>query len=38
MEKLIEGNIIGIELGKSPLKQDQYVDIERIEKIIKSFI
>ncbi len=38
MEKLIEGNVIGIELGKSPLKQDQYVDIDSVENIIKSFI
>jgi len=37
IENLIEGNIIGIELGESPLKEDKYVDPARVEEIIKTF-
>ncbi len=38
IDKLIEGNVVGIELGESPITEDKYVDPERIEEIIKSFI
>jgi len=38
MEKLLDGNIVGIELGKSPLKKDKYVDLTMVENLIKSFL
>lgn len=37
IEKLIEGNIVGIELGESPIKEDQYVEPAQIEDIIRSY-
>lgn len=38
IDNLIDGNIIGVELGESPIKVDQYVDPMKIEGIIKSFL
>jgi intein-encoded DNA endonuclease-like protein len=38
VEKLLDGKIVGINLGKSPLKEDMYVDPGEIEEIIKAFI
>ncbi|HLV10232.1 MAG TPA: transcriptional regulator [Halanaerobiales bacterium] len=37
IDKLIEGNIVGIELGESPITEDKYVDPKNIENVIKSF-
>ncbi|MDI3547979.1 MAG: hypothetical protein PWR10_1631 [Halanaerobiales bacterium] len=37
IDKLIEGNIVGIELGESPLREDQYVDPDKVEEIIQTF-
>ncbi|MFP4660635.1 MAG: helix-turn-helix domain-containing protein [Halanaerobiales bacterium] len=38
IEKLIDGNIIGVELGESPIQEDQYVEVDKIEDIIVSFL
>jgi len=38
IDKLIDGNIIGVELGESPIKEDKYVDMAKIEDIILSFL
>ncbi|MFW6287759.1 MAG: helix-turn-helix domain-containing protein [bacterium] len=38
IEKLIDGNIIGVELGESPIQEDQYVEVGKIEDIIVSFL
>jgi transcriptional regulator with XRE-family HTH domain len=37
IDKLMDGKIVGIELGESPITEDKYVDIEKVIKIIKSF-
>lgn len=37
VDKLMDGKIVGIELGNSPLKENIYVDPDRIEEIIKNF-
>ncbi|MFW5991881.1 MAG: helix-turn-helix domain-containing protein [Halanaerobiaceae bacterium] len=37
IEKLVEGQIVGIELGSSPITEDKYVEPEKIERIIKTF-
>ncbi|NLM97254.1 MAG: helix-turn-helix domain-containing protein [Halanaerobiaceae bacterium] len=38
IEKLVEGDVVGIELGKSPIKEDKYVDVSKIEELLQSFI
>ncbi len=38
IEKLIDGNIVGVELGESPIKEDKYVEVDKIEEIIDSFL
>ena len=38
IEKLIDGNIIGVELGESPIQEDKYVEVDKIEDIIDSFL
>jgi hypothetical protein len=37
VDKLMEGNVVGIELGESPLKNDKYVDLTKISVIINTF-
>lgn len=37
VDKLIDGNIVGIELGESPIKEDKYVSPDQVEDIIKTF-
>lgn len=36
-EALVPGEVIGIEIGKSPIKGDKYVEPEDIRKIIRRF-
>lgn len=38
IDKLVDGNVVGIELGESPIREDQYVDVSKIEEILQSFI
>lgn len=38
VDKLMNGKIIGIEIGESPINEDKYVDIEEIEEILQSFM
>ncbi|MFW6035032.1 MAG: helix-turn-helix domain-containing protein [Halanaerobiales bacterium] len=38
IDNLVEGNIVGIELGESPIKEDKHVDPQKVEDIIKSFL
>ncbi len=37
IDKLMDGKIVGIELGQSPLKEDKYVDPEVIKKLLVEF-
>ena len=37
VDKLLDGKVIGINLGESPLKENKYVEPERIKKILDSF-
>jgi len=37
VDKLLDGKVIGIKLGKSPIKEDKYVDPTQIKKILNSF-
>ncbi len=37
IDKLMDGKIVGIELGESPITEDKYVDIKKIIDIIESF-
>lgn len=37
IDKLMEGKIVGIELGESPISENKYVDPEEIAEIIKTF-
>lgn len=38
VDKLLDGKIVGIELGQSPIKENKYVKPEKVEEIIKTFI
>jgi len=37
VDKLLDGKVIGIKLGESPLKEDKYVDPDNIKEILDSF-
>ena len=37
VDKLLDGKVIGVNLGESPLKENKYVKPERIKKILDSF-
>ena len=37
VDKLLDGKVIGIKLGESPIKEDKYVDPAQIKKILNSF-
>lgn len=37
VDKLLDGKVIGINLGESPLKENKYVEPERIKTILDSF-
>ncbi|QNO14836.1 transcriptional regulator [Alkalicella caledoniensis] len=36
LESLLDGEIIGIEIGESPIKEDVVVDLEKLEEIMKN--
>lgn len=36
VDKLMDGKIIGIELGESPISEDKYVDPQKIKDILES--
>ncbi len=38
IDKLMDGKIIGLKLGESPIKENKYVEVEKVEKIINEFI
>ncbi|MFW6022536.1 MAG: transcriptional regulator [Halanaerobiaceae bacterium] len=38
IDKLIDGNILGVELGESPLREDKYVEPRKIQEIIESYM
>lgn len=37
IDKLLDGNVIGVELGESPITEDKYVNPEEIKRIITTF-
>ncbi len=37
-DTLLEGKVVGIELGRSPITEDQYVDIDVLENVILQFL
>lgn len=37
IEKLVEGQVVGIEIGRSPITEDKYVEPEKIKDIITTF-
>ncbi len=36
IESLLDNEVIGIKIGESPLKEDVYVDVNELEKILKN--
>ncbi len=38
IDSLLAGEIIGVELGESPLTEDKYVEPKKVEEIIQAFI
>lgn len=38
IDKLLDGKFVGISLGKSPIKENKYVDPKKIKRIISTFI
>jgi len=38
IDKLMDGKIIGLKLGKSPITEDKHVEVNKIEKIINEFL
>lgn len=38
IDRLLDGKFVGINLGESPLKENKYVDPERVKEIITTFI
>ena len=37
VDKLLDGKVIGIKIGESPIKEDKYVDPAKIEEILNTF-
>jgi transcriptional regulator len=37
VDKLLDGKVIGIKIGESPIKEDKYVDPDKIKEILDSF-
>ncbi len=37
VDKLLDGKIIGLKIGESPIKEDKYVDPEELKEILDTF-